>query len=398
MSDVHFCHNCGRGLIEGAKFCPYCGTSINEETDAVESSAIFERYDKHEQDIENMAKWEGNVPQSTSYKTRFRCLICGYVYDRDNHPQECPVCHALADKFIPVDEDLHPLISNTKYRCLVCGYVHEGKTAPNACPVCGATTDKFMVDGAKVKAQFINCFNCMAYIPGDSKFCPVCRTELYSTCPKCGHNYSAQYLNCPQCGTNREEYLSQIKAQKEEEDRQKLRQAEALKQAALEKERLEKERLLKEKEKREELRAEQLEWLESYVKNNYQDIVQYGESLVADNKNTIQGRQVMKAVSVILCVLAILSFLFFPCFSGTEYQDLAIIGFFVVFPILGLLAILFYNLSNKTFLPDVRDGIRQMIERRYNGTLSQIGWVDIYPILKKYGVSVSPNEIHFRGN
>lgn len=345
MSEVYFCHNCGRGLIEGAKFCPYCGTSINEETDAVESGAIFERYDKDEQDIENLAKWEGNVPQSISCKTRFRCLVCGYV--------------------------------------------HEGEAAPNGCPICGATTDKFMVDGAKVKAHFINCFNCMAYIPGDSKFCPVCRTELYSTCPKCGHNYSAQYLNCPQCGTNREEYLSQIIALKEEENRQKLRQSEALKQAALEKERLENEMRREEQQRLEKLRKEQLVWLDCYVRDNRQEIVQRIESTVSENESVIEGRQNMKTLSVILFVLAGLSFILFPCFSGTEHQGTAIIGFFVVFPFLTILAIILYHSSQKADLKDVRDDIRQMIENKYGGQI-HLGWPFILSILRKHEISLPP--------
>ena len=38
-------------------------------------------------------------------KKKFRCLVCGYVYEGENPPAECPVCHAKADKFVEIRED-----------------------------------------------------------------------------------------------------------------------------------------------------------------------------------------------------------------------------------------------------------------------------------------------------
>ena len=38
-------------------------------------------------------------------KKKFRCLVCGYVYEGENPPSECPVCHAKADKFVEIKED-----------------------------------------------------------------------------------------------------------------------------------------------------------------------------------------------------------------------------------------------------------------------------------------------------
>ena len=40
-------------------------------------------------------------------KKKFRCLVCGYVYEGENPPAECPVCHAKADKFVEVKEADH---------------------------------------------------------------------------------------------------------------------------------------------------------------------------------------------------------------------------------------------------------------------------------------------------
>ena len=30
---------------------------------------------------------------------KFVCTVCGYVYEGDAAPAECPVCHVGADKF-----------------------------------------------------------------------------------------------------------------------------------------------------------------------------------------------------------------------------------------------------------------------------------------------------------
>ena len=38
-------------------------------------------------------------------KKKFRCLVCGYVYEGENPPAECPVCHAKADKFVEIKEE-----------------------------------------------------------------------------------------------------------------------------------------------------------------------------------------------------------------------------------------------------------------------------------------------------
>ena len=43
-------------------------------------------------------------------KKKFRCLVCGYVYEGENPPAECPVCHVKADKFVEIkDEEGKPM-------------------------------------------------------------------------------------------------------------------------------------------------------------------------------------------------------------------------------------------------------------------------------------------------
>lgn len=149
--------------------------------------------------------------------------------------------------------------------CIKCG--HELKTGAMYCPYCGtkvtysedlistsaryenynpintniegrATMDGKCSPSREEPNSLIKCFTCSSLIPGDSKYCPICQTQLFVECPKCGHKYSAQYANCNECGTNREEYLKaqelaalakQLveKKRKEEEEQQRRRQEEA---------------------------------------------------------------------------------------------------------------------------------------------------------------------------
>ena len=38
-------------------------------------------------------------------KKKFRCMVCGYVYEGENPPAECPQCHAKAKAFVEVKEE-----------------------------------------------------------------------------------------------------------------------------------------------------------------------------------------------------------------------------------------------------------------------------------------------------
>ena len=37
---------------------------------------------------------------------KFVCTVCGYVYEGEQPPAECPVCHVPADKFVEMKEDM----------------------------------------------------------------------------------------------------------------------------------------------------------------------------------------------------------------------------------------------------------------------------------------------------
>ena len=38
-------------------------------------------------------------------KKKFRCLVCGYVYEGETPPERCPQCHVPASKFVEVKEE-----------------------------------------------------------------------------------------------------------------------------------------------------------------------------------------------------------------------------------------------------------------------------------------------------
>ena len=53
---------------------------------------------------------------------KYVCSVCGYVYEGDSAPEECPVCHAGADQFKEVEGELtlaaeHELKANFDGEC-----------------------------------------------------------------------------------------------------------------------------------------------------------------------------------------------------------------------------------------------------------------------------------------
>ena len=38
---------------------------------------------------------------------KFVCTVCGYIYEGEQAPAECPICHAGADKFKKVEGEAH---------------------------------------------------------------------------------------------------------------------------------------------------------------------------------------------------------------------------------------------------------------------------------------------------
>lgn len=51
-------------------------------------------------------KFEKLKIKKNAMHKKFRCLVCGYVYEGENPPAECPQCHAKSDKFVEIKEDV----------------------------------------------------------------------------------------------------------------------------------------------------------------------------------------------------------------------------------------------------------------------------------------------------
>lgn len=67
---------------------------------------------------------EVTTPGSATRK--WKCRVCGYIYEGDNPPAECPICHMDSSYFDPVK----------KWKCRICGYICEDVNPPAECPIC----------------------------------------------------------------------------------------------------------------------------------------------------------------------------------------------------------------------------------------------------------------------
>ncbi len=59
-----------------------------------------------------------------------------------------------------------------------------------------------MKSGTKNEVPLIQCPQCHAPAPADSKTCPACGAEMYGECPECGVRRGAQDEFCRKCGFN----------------------------------------------------------------------------------------------------------------------------------------------------------------------------------------------------
>ena len=94
-------------------------------------------------------------PEPAEQETGWRCKICGYVYKGEELPEnfECPLCHHGPEDFEKIGGESKSAPENIeqgkgekkmkKWVCTVCGYVYEGENPPAECPVCHAGADKF---------------------------------------------------------------------------------------------------------------------------------------------------------------------------------------------------------------------------------------------------------------
>ena len=64
---------------------------------------------------------------------KWKCRVCGYIYEGDNPPAECPICHMDSSYFDPVK----------KWKCRICGYICEDVNQPAECPICHKDSSYF---------------------------------------------------------------------------------------------------------------------------------------------------------------------------------------------------------------------------------------------------------------
>jgi rubredoxin len=69
---------------------------------------------------------------------KWRCTVCGQVFEGDQPPVPCPVCGAGASAFA-----LEEQVGLSKWRCAVCNQVFDGENPPTSCPICGAGVSAF---------------------------------------------------------------------------------------------------------------------------------------------------------------------------------------------------------------------------------------------------------------
>ncbi|MGC8816234.1 MAG: rubredoxin-like domain-containing protein [Candidatus Hadarchaeum sp.] len=46
---------------------------------------------------------------------KWKCLVCGYIYDGENPPEKCPNCGAPREKFEKLPDDKAQLIERSRY-------------------------------------------------------------------------------------------------------------------------------------------------------------------------------------------------------------------------------------------------------------------------------------------
>ena len=78
---------------------------------------------------------------------RWKCTVCGEIFEGEFPPVPCPVCSAGEGAFEELPEQ-----GDIVWRCTVCGQVFEGAKPPVPCPVCGAGESAFLAETKKETA------------------------------------------------------------------------------------------------------------------------------------------------------------------------------------------------------------------------------------------------------
>lgn len=201
--------------------------------------------------------------------------------------------------------------------------------------------------------QMMFCYKCNNVIPGNSKYCPCCKVELFTTCPKCGAKYSSQYHICNQCGTDRDEYLQaqRIEQEKKEAVEREMRRKKEIEERKRKEAEAERER--QEMLRRYEQEANKKKQKKAYVAENNEitKTAEYKSAYSAlkeifANAFEMHNKKckLMGFLSILCSVLMFIPFIILCCIQGVPN-----IGFFVATGIPFILLILLIIPYNKVY-------------------------------------------------
>lgn len=103
------------------------------------------------------------VTQPGSKTRKWKCRVCGYIYEGNQPPAECPLCHKDSSYFDKIK----------KWRCRICGYEWEGVEPPKECPLCHKDSSYF--DEIKKWRCRICGYECEGVEPPTE--CPICHKD-----------------------------------------------------------------------------------------------------------------------------------------------------------------------------------------------------------------------------
>jgi rubrerythrin/uncharacterized membrane protein len=210
--------------------CPLCNAPASEFTEEAPAKSqpeepLSEAAGTVEQssDSEKVAPAAEEGAKEEKTTKRWRCTVCGYIHEGEQPPDECPVCHVDAKKFVLIDseedkrlqsekaaaadkraekkaaaeaaEQKQPEENMKKWRCPVCGYIHEGPEPPETCPVCHVEGEKFV---AMTKGSVAEEKGSTGGKGVKRWRCTVCQYECTGDEPP---------EKCPVCGASREAFV-----------------------------------------------------------------------------------------------------------------------------------------------------------------------------------------------
>ena len=138
----------------------FYGTPLSERAEKLLHTSYQTRNDlgedatKYAMDFQKMT--ETPKESSTSSDIKYRCTICGYIYEGDitkeSDEYKCPICTVPKEMFEIINEpkdepEESSTSSDVKYRCTICGYIYEGDITKESdeykCPICTVPKEMF---------------------------------------------------------------------------------------------------------------------------------------------------------------------------------------------------------------------------------------------------------------